>query len=179
MRRVESGCCLGLALESLEHHFGFDLTAGAEQLGPHELDGRSSGKQAMFRFPHFAHSSVPEQVDQLVAAQLARFAQLVSDVTKKSRWNGGQGGGRIVGPEDQQRSEAATASARREDAPARHRWDRTTPPQAPPPESLRGLTAAHHRINEQQDRNPRDLDDLRLHGRRRHPCIQRGDRLRR
>ena len=72
-------------------------------LGADQLDGRPAREQAMLGFPHFAHAAMPEQLDQLVAAQLSRFTQLVSDMTKKTRRDGRQRGARIVGPEDHER----------------------------------------------------------------------------
>ena len=61
------------------------LAAGAEQLRAHQLDGGGARQQPMLGAPHLAHAAVPEQFDQLVAAQLLRLAQLAPDAVQKPR----------------------------------------------------------------------------------------------
>ena len=65
------------------------MAPGAEQLGAYQLDGRAAREQPVLRPPHFAHPAAPEQLDELVAAQLLRLAKAAAEpmqhVRRKNR----------------------------------------------------------------------------------------------
>ena len=61
---------------------GVGLVAGAEHLGAHQLDRRAAREQPMLGAPDLAHAAVPEQLDELIAAQLLRLAKPAAEPLK-------------------------------------------------------------------------------------------------
>src|SRR5262249_6846296 len=87
VRRTERRRRLCLALEAAKNHFRIRLTAGAQDLGTNQLDGRVAREQPMFSSPHLSHPAAAEQFHELIAAEILRLpeppAETLEDVCRQ------------------------------------------------------------------------------------------------
>ena len=82
VRRSQRGSRPGLALEPAENETRIGIGARAEHLGTNELDRCIARKQPVLGPPDLAHPAMPQQLDQLIIAQLLRFAKAPAEAVK-------------------------------------------------------------------------------------------------
>ena len=103
VRRAERRRGLRFALEPSKEQPRLAVAGRPEQRWPDQLDGGVSGEELVTRAPDFAHAALPEQLDQLVAAELLRFAQPVSQPMEEMTRHHGDDGAGVVGKKEDER----------------------------------------------------------------------------
>ena len=176
---LSGGRGLRLALEATQQRLGLDFVARTEDLGSHELDGGVARQQLVFGPPHLAHPAAPEPLDQVVAAQRLRIAQPTAELVKHLRRQHRDDGARVVGPRPSGSSSASESvgTPRRCASQTRQRIERRRDQRRI--QHLARRVRRHHRVDQDHDRDPREVTFGQL-GRRRHgPRVQRRDRRQR